>query len=145
MPEPIRAAYRPHSDEDITPMATTLPTDGNASSVMQENTYQGPITRSHVKQIQNQVNANLSLLSYYINMEVLSISSTLIVLRCTENEDIILELVKQEDSKRGAFGAMPHVDLTLMCMVKEELAPVVAGPTQNKGGCGFLLHHTIQR
>ena len=67
-------------DEDITPMATTLPTDGNTSSVMQENTYQGPITKSHVKQIQNMVNANLSLLSYYIDMAVLPISSTLIIL-----------------------------------------------------------------
>ena len=28
------------SDEDITPMAITLPMDGNTSSVMQENTYQ---------------------------------------------------------------------------------------------------------
>ena len=57
-------------------MATTLPKDSNTSSVMQENTYQGPITNSHDKQIQNQVNANLTLLSYYIDMAVLPISST---------------------------------------------------------------------
>ena len=78
-------------------------------------------------------------------MEVLSISSTLMVLRCTGNEDIIPELVKQKDSKRGAFGAAPHVGLTLMCRAKEELAPIVVGPTQNKRGCGFLLRQTIQR
>ena len=132
-------------DEDITHMATTLPTDSNTSSVMQENTYQGPITRSHVKQIQNQVNANLSLLSYYIDMAVLPISSTLIVRKCTGNEDIIPELVQQKDSERGAFGATPHVGLTLMCRAKEELAPIVAGPTHNKGGCGFLLHQTSQK
>ncbi|KAM0950048.1 hypothetical protein DsansV1_C04g0037211 [Dioscorea sansibarensis] len=62
--------------KDITSMATTLPRDSNTSSVMQENTYQRPITNSHIKQIQNQVNANLSLLSYYIDMTVLPISST---------------------------------------------------------------------
>ena len=78
-------------------------------------------------------------------MAVLSISSTLIVLRCTENEDIILELVKQEDSERGAFEAVPHVGLTLMCMAKGELAPIIAGPMQNKGGCGFLLRKTSQK
>ena len=51
-------------------------------------------------------------------------------------------LVKQEDSERGAFEAVPHVGLTLMCMAKEEFATIVAGPTQNKGGCGFLLGQT---
>ena len=116
-------------------MATTLLTDGNTSSIMQENTHQGPITRSHVKQIKNQVNANLCLLSYYIDIAV----------RCTRNEDIILELVKQEDSEKGAFGATPHAGLALMCMAKGELAPIVAGPTQNKGGCGVLLRQTSQR
>ena len=136
---------RTKSDETITPMATTLPTDGNTSSVMQENIYQGSITISHDKQIQNQVNVDLSLLSYYIDMAVLPISSTLIVLKCTGNEDIIPELVKQEDSERGAFGAVPHVGVTLMSMAKEELALIVAGPMQNKGGCGFLLHQTSQR
>ena len=78
-------------------------------------------------------------------MAVLSISSTLIVLKCTGNKDIIPKLVKQEDSERGAFRAAPHVGCTLMCMAKEELAPIVAGPTQNKGGCGFLLRQTRQR
>ena len=116
-------------DEDVTLMATTLPTDGNTLSVMQENIYQGPITRSHVKQIQNWVNANLSLLSCYIDMAVHPISSTLIILRRTGNEDISLELVKQGDSERGAFGVAPHVGLTLMCMAKEELAPIDVGPT----------------
>ena len=91
------------------------------------------------------MNANLSLLSYYIDMAVLAISSTLIVLRCTGNEDIIQELVKQKDSERGEFGDVPHVGLTLMCMAKEELALIIAGPTQNKGGCGFLLRQTSQR
>ena len=79
------------SDKDTTPMATTLPTDGNTSLVMEENTHQGPITKSHVQQFQNQMNANLSLLSYYIDMAVVPISSTLIVFRCTWNEDIILD------------------------------------------------------
>ena len=110
-------------------MATTLPTDSNTSSVMQKNIYQGSITRTQVIQIQNQVNANLSLLSYYIDMPVLPISSTLIVLRCTGNEDIIPKLVKQENSERGAIGAAPHVGLTLICIAKEELAPIVAGPS----------------
>ena len=91
------------------------------------------------------MNANLSLLSYYIDMAVLAISSTLIVLKCIGNEDIIPELVKQEDSERGAFGAAPHVGLTLMCRAKEELAPIVVGPTQNKRGCGFLLRQTSER
>ena len=61
-------------------------------------------------------------------MAVLPTSSTLIILRCTGNEDIILELVKQKDSERGEFGDVPHVGLTLMCMAKEELAPIVARP-----------------
>ena len=91
------------------------------------------------------MNANLSLLSYYIDMTVLPISSTLIVLRCTRNEDIIPKLVKQEDSERGAFVTAPHVGLTLMCMAKKELAAIIAGPTLNKGGCGLLLHQTSQR
>ena len=75
-------------------------------------------------------------------MAVLSISSILIVLRCTGNEDIIPELVKQEDSERRVFGAVRQVGLTLMCMAKEELASIVSGPSQNKGGCGFLLRKT---
>ena len=78
-------------------------------------------------------------------MAVLSISFTLIVLRCTGNEDIIPELVKQEDSERGAFGVAPHVCLTLICMAKKELAPIVARPMQNKGGCGFLLRKISKR
>ena len=32
-----------------------------------------------------------------------------------------------------------------MCLAKEELAPIIAGPTQNKGGRGFLLRQTSQR
>ena len=109
------------TDDDITPMATTLPTDGNTSSLMQENTYQGLIAGSHVKQIQNHVNANLSLLPYYIDMTILPISSTLIVLRSTWKEDIIPELVKQEDSERGVFGALPHVGLTSCVWPKRNL------------------------
>lgn len=62
-------------------------------------------------------------------MLVLTISSTLIVLRCTGSEDIILDLAKQEDRKRGAFGDMPQVALTLMCASREETAPICVGPT----------------
>ena len=75
-------------------MATTPLVDGQD---------QGPITRSRAKQIQNQVNANLSLLSHYINTVVFPICSTLIVLRCIGSEDIIQDLEKEDDSKRGAF------------------------------------------
>ena len=63
-------------DEDITPMVTTPSislTDGNISFDMQEKTYQGQITRSYAKQIQNQVNANLSIFSHYIDMAILPI------------------------------------------------------------------------
>lgn len=50
------------SDEDITPIATSPPpVDGNTSSGMEEKEYKGPSARSRAKQIQNQVNANLSL------------------------------------------------------------------------------------
>ena len=31
-----------------------------------------------------------------------------------------------------------------MCMAKEELAPIIAGPTQNKGGCAFLQRQISQ-
>ena len=48
-------------------------TDGNISFDMQEKTYQRPITRSYAKQIQNQVNANLSIFSHYIDMAILPI------------------------------------------------------------------------
>ena len=63
-------------DEDITPMVTTPSislTDGNISFDMQKKTYHGPITRSYGKQIQNQVNANLSIFSHYIDMAILPI------------------------------------------------------------------------
>ena len=110
-------------------MATTPPVDGNTSFGIEEETYQGLITRSHVKKIQDQVNANLSLFLYYIDMTVLPISSTLIVLRYTGSEDIIPDLTKQKDSKKGAFGAAPHVGLTLMCAAKEETALIFVCPT----------------
>ena len=96
-------------DEDITPMVTTPSislTDGNISFDMQEKTYQGPITRSYAKQIQNQVNANLSIFSHYIDMAILPISSILIVLRCTGSENIIQDLTKQKNSKRGALDVV---------------------------------------
>ena len=65
-------------------------------------------------------------------MAILPISSTLIVLRCTGNEDIISELVKQEDSEREAFGAAPHVSLTLMYTAKQELRLSLLGPCITK-------------
>ena len=32
-----------------------------------------------------------------------------------------------------------------MCMAKEKLGRIVAGPTQNNGGCGFLLRQISQK
>ena len=86
-------------DEDITTAMATTP----QSTPLVDGQDQGPITRSRAKQIQNQVNANLSLLSHYINTVVFPICSTLIVLRCIGSEDIIQDLEKEDDSKRGAF------------------------------------------
>ena len=47
-------------------------TDGNISFDMQEKTYQGPITRSYAKQIQNQVNVN------FINFKTLYFKNNLV-------------------------------------------------------------------
>jgi hypothetical protein len=66
-------------DEDIPSNTTSL------SSDELNNTFQGPITRNRAKKIHDQVNVNLSYLSYY-DFDVLPTSFALIELRCIRVE-----------------------------------------------------------
>lgn len=86
-----------------TPSVVTREDSIDASSIVAESpkVFQGPITRNRAKQIQNQVNANLSIISNINDAAIFPISSSFTVLRCIEEELMTKDI---EEGQRSCWS-----------------------------------------